>query len=121
MSQFAIVYMVKPTLHVNNSFRDQVETFLKEAFHSSTHSSIKHVKKNNNMCVIALVIFYETRATNLMKVFRVLSCVVYYVIENYFFIDYIGCQSKKLSIICSDKIFKDRSINNCLVLVFQKC
>ena len=51
--------------------------------------------------------FYDNRTTNPTKVFRVLSCVVYSVIENYVCIDYLGCKSKKLNIICSDKIFKD--------------
>ena len=38
---FAIGYMVNPTLYVNKVLRDQVETFLKETYHSSTMSGIK--------------------------------------------------------------------------------
>ena len=63
------------------------------------------------MCVIALVMSYETRTTNTMKLFRLLSCVVYYVKENYFCIGYLHCQYKKFSVICSDKIFEDSSYN----------
>ena len=36
----------------------------------------------NNSYVIALVMFYEHRGTNPTKVFRVLSFVFYYFIEN---------------------------------------
>ena len=49
-----------------------------------------------------------------MKVIRVLNCVVYYGVDNYVCIDYLGCQSKKLSVICSDKLFEDRSYNELL-------
>ena len=33
VNQFAIGYMVNPTLHVNKELRDQVEKCLKENFH----------------------------------------------------------------------------------------
>ena len=56
-----------------------------------------------NMCVIALLMFYENRINNKMKVFRVLSCALYYVIENYVCIDYLCFQSKTLNVICCDK------------------
>ena len=45
-----------------------------------------------------------------------LSCVLYSFIENYACIEYIGCQSKKLRVICSDKIFEDRSYNELLFI-----
>ena len=45
------------------------------------------------------------------KMFRVLSCVLYYVIENYFCIEYLCCQSKPLSVICYDKMFASTSYN----------
>ena len=47
--------------------------------------------------------FYETRHKNATKAFRVLSCVIYAIIENYVYIDYLDCQSNKLSAICMDK------------------
>ena len=61
-------------------------------FHSSTKSGIKSVIKKENACVISLAKFYETRTTNPEKMFRVFSCVLYSVIENYVCIDYLGCQ-----------------------------
>ena len=33
-----------------------------------------------------------------------LICVIYSIIDNYVCIDYLDCQSKKLSVICMDKI-----------------
>ena len=38
--------------------------------------------------------FYDTRHKNSMKFYRVLSCVVYTIIDNYVCIDYLACQSK---------------------------
>ena len=49
-----------------------------------------------------------------MKVLRVLSRVLYSFIENYVCIDYLGCQYKRLSTICSDKIFSGMSYNSFL-------
>ena len=40
-----------------------------------------------------------------------LSFVVYYVIDNYVCIEHLGCKYKKLSVICYDKVFEDRSYN----------
>ena len=41
--------------------------------------------------------YYETRADNPNKSFKVLSCVICTKIKKYFCIDYLACQSKKLS------------------------
>ena len=40
-NQFAIGYIVNPTLNIKEVFRDQVEKFLKETFSSSTMYGIK--------------------------------------------------------------------------------
>ena len=41
--------------------------------------------------------FYETRADNPNKDYRVLSCVIYTIIKHYACIHYLDCQSKTLS------------------------
>ena len=41
MNQFAIEYIVNPTLKINKVFSDQVEKKLEEIFHSSITSGIK--------------------------------------------------------------------------------
>ena len=55
--------------------------------------------------------FYENKTKNRVKTYRMLSCVLYSVINNYFCIDYICCNPKTLSVISSDKIFKQVSYN----------
>ena len=45
-----------------------------------------------------------------------LSCVVCYVIESFVCIDYLICQYEMLSVMCSDKIFDDRSYNEWIVI-----
>ena len=71
---------------------------------------------NNNMYIIALVIFYDNRTNNANKVYRLLSCVLYSVIESYILNGYLCCQSKTVSEISSDKLFKILVTMNCLVL-----
>ena len=51
---------------------------------------------------------------NTTKVYRVLSCVLYSFIENYFCIDYLCCHYKILIVISSDKIFEEVSYNELL-------
>ena len=67
--------------------------------------------RKKDACVIALVTFYETKTKNPTKVYRVLICVFYYVIVNYVCIDYLCCNTKKLSIISSDKKSEEASYN----------
>ena len=47
--------------------------------------------------MLALVIFYESGKTIIRKLFRVLSCVIYTIIDKYFCIDYLGSDKSKLS------------------------
>ena len=46
--------------------------------------------------MLALLLFYEKRADNPKKAFRVLSCVIYTIIGNYVCIDYLACESKQI-------------------------
>ena len=80
-------------------------------FSSKYHAWYKKCYKEKNMCVIALVMFYESGGNNTKTVFMVFSCVLYYVTENYVCIEYLCCQYKKLSVICSDKMFTTTSYN----------
>ena len=52
------------------------------------------MKKNTS--VMALIMIYENNGKDTMTVYRVLSYVVYTLIENYVCIDYLSCQSKIL-------------------------
>ena len=49
-----------------------------------------HHKKNTS--VLALIMFHETIGKKPRKAFRLLSCVIYTIIENYVCIDYLACQ-----------------------------
>ena len=73
--------------------------------------TIGYYLRNNNKCVMALIIIYENNGGNAKKLYRVLSCVVYSLIYNYVFIQYISCQQNILSSIPSKTIFEDISLN----------
>ena len=77
--------------------------------------NIRVFLKNKNTCVIALIMFYGNNGVNPKKKSRLLSCVIYSLIENYFCIDYLSCQPKTLIIISSNRIFKQTSFN---ILIF---
>ena len=72
-------------------------------FGTITQNFIKNVMKNNNTCVLLLVMFYETRRKNETKYFIELICFIYTIIYNCVYIDYLACQSNKLSVICMDR------------------
>ena len=61
-------------------------------FFELTQPFIKSKFPINNTSMLALIMFYETRAENPKKYFRVLSCVMYTIIKNYVFIDNLACQ-----------------------------
>ena len=70
-------------------------------------TGLRNVQKN--MCVIALVMSYENKTNNATKVHRVLSCVLYYIMDNFVCIDYICCQYKTISDFSGDNVFVDES------------
>ena len=59
INQFSIDYMIKPSLHFNKVFREQVEKYLSTTLNEKTMENIKGCLKNKNTCVIELIIFYE--------------------------------------------------------------
>ena len=82
--------MINTALRVNKAFKEQVENFMNNMFGSLTQPFILKNLKNNNRSVLALLMFHETRAINPEKYFRVLSCVIYTIIDNYIYIDYLA-------------------------------
>ena len=111
INQFEIVYMINPSLHVKKVFIKQVEKCLNATFHETTMENIRDFLKNKNTCVITLIMFYGDNGVKPKQMYRVLSCVLYSIIDNYFCIDYLLCQSKSLSIISSNKILEKTSLN----------
>ena len=61
-------------------------------FGETTQPFIKYTLEKNNTSVLELIIFYEIRADNPNKYYRVLSCVIYTITKNYVCIDYIACK-----------------------------
>ena len=67
MNQFAIGYIINPTLQVNKVFIENVEKFLRATFHENKMENIKDVMKKKDTCVIALISFYENKGKNRKK------------------------------------------------------
>ena len=90
---------------------------IKSYISSKYRGSYTKCYEKNDTRVIALIMFYEIKTKDPIKVCGVLSGVLYYITENYVFIDYLCCKSKKLSSISSDKIFEKGSYNMLLGIV----
>ena len=68
-----------------------MEKYMYTKFGGIKQPFIKTKLSKKNTRALELIMFYETRGYNLKKYFRVSSCVVYSIIENYVCIDYIDC------------------------------
>ena len=84
--------MINPSLNCTKLFRLQVEKCLIVSFNSRAMETVRYYIKNKNTCVMALIMIDENNGGNAKTVYRVLSCVVYYLINNYVCIDYLLCQ-----------------------------
>ena len=90
-------YTMNKTLNGKRAFKDQVKLCLKHTFGPDTNSHIYITLQKPNTRVLALVIFYESGKTIIRKLFRVLSCIIYTIIDKYVCIDYLGPEKSKLS------------------------
>ena len=63
--------------------------------------NIRDFLRKKNTCVMTLIFFYENNRVKPKKLYRMLSCVVYYLTDNYVCIDNLLCQLKTLSSISS--------------------
>ena len=59
INQFAIGYMINPSLNCKKVFREQVEKCLSVSFNEKTMETIKYFLRKKNTCVMALIIIYE--------------------------------------------------------------
>ena len=107
--QFSIGYMINPSPQFNKIFTKKVEKCLGYSFFIRTMKNIKKNLMKKNTFVMAPIVIYENNGEK--KVYRVLSCVVYTLIDNYVCIDYLLCQSKTVSDISSNSTFKYTSFN----------
>ena len=78
-------------------FTEQVKICLSSTFGSYTVKQINVILKKRKTRVIALIMIYELGSYSTKKVFKVLSCVLYTMIEKYVCIDYLCTLNKILS------------------------
>ena len=74
--------MFNPVLHTNKCFRDQVKACLNNTFGADTNKHINKTLMKRDTRVLALVVFYEIGNINPRKMFKVLSCVIYTIIDQ---------------------------------------
>ena len=60
---------------------------------------------------MALIMIYETVGISIKNLFRLLSCVVYTLTDNYVCIDYLLFQSETLCDISKNTTFKEKNFN----------
>ena len=104
INEFSFGYMSNPALYTNKVFKYQVNACFRNSFGPDTNSHINTILMKTNTRVLALVIFYESGNINPRKMFKVLSCVIYTIINKYACIDYLGTEKKKISdfkIVCN--------------------
>ena len=96
INQFSFGYMMNPDLYRNKALKQQVKVCFRNTFGLDTTSRINTILMKKNTIVLALVIFYESGNINPRKMFKVLSCVIYTIIEKYVCIDYLGTEKKEI-------------------------
>ena len=82
INEFSFAYMCNPHLHINKMFTDHVKICLSRTFGSDTVKQINAILKKRNTRVLALIMIYELGDFSTIKVFKVLSCVLYTMIEK---------------------------------------
>ena len=94
INEFSFAYMFNTTLHTNKVFKEQVKACLSNTFGADTNKHINNILLKRNTRVIALVVHYEHGNLNSRKIFKVLSCVIYTIIDRYVCIDYLCIEIK---------------------------
>ena len=80
--------MLNPGLNINKAFRKQLEIILALTFDYKTSVPIRTVLIKESTCVLLLLLYHENRNNH---TFKVLSSVVYFMMENYACADYLCC------------------------------
>ena len=75
---------------------------MNDMFGTTSQSFILKTIKKQNTYVLVIIFFYEIAHSKSTKCFRVLRCVNYTIIDHYFYIGNLACQSNNLSDICID-------------------
>ena len=80
INKFRIGYIINKKLNIKKAFREQVSKCIKTTFDAITQPFIRATFSKNKTRVLALLMFYETRAKNISN--KLLSCVIYTIIKN---------------------------------------
>ena len=88
MRDYAGNHMSITRLNIKKASREQVESNMELTF-DKTMVHIRKVLRKDNTRVLALLMFYDNRKTT---IFMVLGSVIYFIMENYIFVDYLCCQ-----------------------------
>ena len=70
--------------------------------------TVSKLLKKVNTRVLSLLMFYENRKN---IIFKVLSSIVYCIMENFVFVDYLCCLKTKLHVTCKRQVFENRTYN----------
>ena len=108
INEFSFSYMFNSNLHTNKKFREQVKACLSNTFGADTSKHINKTLMKSNTRVLALVFLNEHGTINPRKMFKVLSCVIYKIIDRYVCIDYLGTEMKKISELVLDCTLKTK-------------
>ena len=79
--------------NIKEEFKEQVEINLEESFSGASMMPVRKVFKTVNNSVLTLLIFYKNRNN---MIFKVLSSLVYCIMDNYVCVYYICCPQTKL-------------------------
>ena len=67
INQFAIGFIINPSINCNKLLRVQVEKCLNISFTSRKMEIIRYCLKNENTCVMALITIYDNNGENTKK------------------------------------------------------
>ena len=79
-------------MYVNKFFRYQLEKCTHTTFGELTQSFIKSTLSKKTS-VLALIMLYKKIGEKHKKVLRVISCVIYTIVKNYVYIDFLDFQN----------------------------
>ena len=86
--QFQVGFMLNPVLNIKKAFKEKSEINMEKYFSGTTMTPVRKVLKKRNTRVISLLMFNENIKN---MIFKVLSPIVYCIMENYVCVDYLCC------------------------------
>ena len=99
--------MLNPELNSNKAFKEN-EINMENYFRGATMMPVRKVLQKGNTRVISLLIFDENRK---IMIFKVLSSIVYCIMEKFVCVNYLSCPKKKLHVTCKGQLFENITYN----------